>query len=143
MRLDPRSKNAGRLVYRVQKELQDALAESGLRQQQVAERLAVDKSIVNRRFTGRANLTLRSIADLAWAMDHDIVFQLKPKTRVVSANEHSEKVGMLAQADIESPRAASLALQTFKGANTAMPSSAQTKNRVIKNTVVVPQHETA
>jgi plasmid maintenance system antidote protein VapI len=89
MRIDPRASNSGRFVYRVQGELQKALEQSGLKQQEVADRLGVDRSTVNRRLTGRANLTLRSIADLAWAMEHELHFSLKPKTRVVSQNEHS------------------------------------------------------
>ncbi|WP_051177102.1 helix-turn-helix domain-containing protein [Rhizobium mesoamericanum] len=88
MPIDAKGRSAGRFVRRVQKELQGALVRSGLKQQQVAERLGVDRSIVNRRVTGQANLTLRSIADLAWAMDQEIVFALKPKKVDVSANEH-------------------------------------------------------
>ena len=79
MRNSSRSRNAGRFVSRVQKELQGALGQSGLRQQQIAEKLDADKSTIHRRFSGRANLTLRSIADLAWAMEHEIQFSLKPK----------------------------------------------------------------
>lgn len=88
MQIDAKSKSAGRFVRRVQKELQAALSRSGLRQQHVAERLGIDRSIINRRLTGQANLTLRSISDLAWAMDHEVVFSLKPKTLVVAGNEH-------------------------------------------------------
>lgn len=88
MRVDPRSRNSGRFSLRVQRELQKAVSSSGMRQQQIAEKLGVDRSIINRRLTGRANLTLRSIADIAWATDHDVVISLKPKTVIVKSNEH-------------------------------------------------------
>lgn len=88
MQIDGRSRKNGRFVRTVQKELQSALSQSGLRQQQVADKLGIHKSIVARRLSGHGNLTLRSIADLAWALDHDIEFRLKPRTVVVSGNEH-------------------------------------------------------
>jgi transcriptional regulator with XRE-family HTH domain len=84
MRTDSRSRKTGRFVSKVQKELQKAVVRSGLRQQQIAEKLGVDRSIVNRRLTGGTNLTLRSIADLAWALDEDIVFEIRPRSDVVT-----------------------------------------------------------
>lgn len=78
MRTDSRSRKTGRFVSKVQKELQKAIVQSGLRQQQVAEKLGVDRSLINRRLTGASNLTMRSIADFAWALDHDIRFELVP-----------------------------------------------------------------
>lgn len=80
MPTNARARVSGRFARRVEKELQQALINSGLRQIEVADKLGVDKSIVNRRLTGRANLTIKSIADFAWATDHEIHFSLKPKT---------------------------------------------------------------
>lgn len=128
MRIDPRSRNAGRFARKVQKELQKAVVHSGLRQQQIAQMLDVDRSIINRRLTGEANLTLRSIADLAWATNHKIVFALEPRdVAVVGANEHQRpESGMNI---------------TLRG-NTLIqqPNAPRSSSR---NTIVVRQHEGA
>ncbi|ODR98428.1 hypothetical protein AUC68_08300 [Methyloceanibacter methanicus] len=58
------------------KEIQKAFAESGLTQQNVANRLELERSTVNKRLTGQSNLTLRSVGELAWALDKKIVFRL-------------------------------------------------------------------
>lgn len=79
MRNDPRARKAGRFIYRVQKEIQKAFLASGLKQQEIAEKLGVNRSVVNKRLLGEANLTLRTIADLAWAMDAEIEFALKSR----------------------------------------------------------------
>ena len=76
MRNDPRARKAGRFIHRVQKELQNAFVASGMKQQEIAEKLGVNRSVVNKRLLGEANLTLRTIADLAWAMDAEIKFSL-------------------------------------------------------------------
>lgn len=87
MRNDSRSRKSGRFVAKVQKEIQEAFIRSGMRQQQVAEKLGVNRSIVNRRLTGGANLTLRSISDLAWALGEDVELRLLPKNQADGANE--------------------------------------------------------
>jgi transcriptional regulator with XRE-family HTH domain len=48
--------------------------QNGLSQVKLAEKLGVDKSVVSRQLNGEQNLTLRSIAELAWALDRDIQF---------------------------------------------------------------------
>ena len=76
-----RARQAGRLIGRVRSELLKALserkAENGLSQQALAQKLGVHRSLINRQLTGETNLTLRSIADLAWALDMEISFELK------------------------------------------------------------------
>lgn len=79
MRNDERSRKAGRFVSRVHKAIQKAVVHSGLKQNDIAIKLGLDRSIVNRRILGQSNLTLRTIADFAWALDHEIVFDLVPK----------------------------------------------------------------
>ncbi|MBY2993800.1 helix-turn-helix transcriptional regulator [Rhizobium leguminosarum] len=147
MQIDAKSKNAGRFVRRVQKELQTALSRSGLRQQQVAERLGVDRSIINRRLSGHANLTLRSIADLAWAMDHHVEFSLKPKTVVVTANEHPKIAAPTYMAPVIMQAAATSqgGRITYRAAQvpelTAPATAVPSRNSVSSN--VVHQHESA
>jgi len=76
-----RARNAGRFISRVQSELLRALAErkkeSRFSQQSLANKLEVHRSLINRQLSGEANLTLRSLADLAWAMDLEIALELK------------------------------------------------------------------
>ena len=76
-----RARNAGRFIGRVRNELLRALSErkkeEKLSQQELAKKLEVHRSLINRQLSGESNLTLRSLADLAWAMDMEISFELK------------------------------------------------------------------
>lgn len=74
IKIDPKSRKAARFISLLQKKIQNALAESGKTQQEVAEILGVDRSVINRRLKGGANLTARSIAEFAYAFDKDISF---------------------------------------------------------------------
>jgi transcriptional regulator with XRE-family HTH domain len=82
MRLTDRQRKIGRTVYNVQHEIARALLEEkskrGVTQQALSKKLGVDRSVVNRRVTGRSNLTLRSIAELAWALNREVEFRLVP-----------------------------------------------------------------
>jgi transcriptional regulator with XRE-family HTH domain len=76
-----RARHAGRFIGRVRGELLRALSERksevGFSQQRLARKLDTERSLINRQLAGEANLTLRSLADLAWAMDLEISFELK------------------------------------------------------------------
>jgi hypothetical protein len=76
-----RARHAGRFIGRVRGELLRALAEKKAKawfpQQVLAEKLGVERALINRQLSGEANLSLRSLADLAWAMDMEISFELK------------------------------------------------------------------
>jgi transcriptional regulator with XRE-family HTH domain len=76
-----RARNAGRFIASVRNELLRALSEKKkekkFSQQTLAHKLEVHRSLINRQLTGETNLTLRSLADLAWAMDLEISFELK------------------------------------------------------------------
>lgn len=76
IKIDPRASKAGRFIGLVHRELQKAFVDSGLKQNDLATKLDVDRSLVNRQLQGKANLTLRTISDLAWAMDCDVQFSL-------------------------------------------------------------------
>jgi transcriptional regulator with XRE-family HTH domain len=86
-----RARQAGRLIGRVRSELLRALserkAETGLSQQALARKLEVHRSLINRQLTGEANLTLRSLADLAWALDMEVSFELKKPTVETGQNQ--------------------------------------------------------
>ena len=76
-----RARHAGRFIGRVRGELLRALSERkseiGFSQQGLAQKLDTERALINRQLSGEANLTLRSLADLAWAMDMEISFELK------------------------------------------------------------------
>jgi transcriptional regulator with XRE-family HTH domain len=86
-----RARQAGRLIGRVRSELLKALserkAETGLSQQALAYKLGVHRSLINRQLTGETNLTLRSIADLAWALDMEVSFELRKPTAEQGQNQ--------------------------------------------------------
>lgn len=65
---------------RVRRELLRAVTEekqAGLTQQELARRLQSGRSNINRQLSGEAEITLRSLADLAWALDREITFELR------------------------------------------------------------------
>jgi transcriptional regulator with XRE-family HTH domain len=76
-----RARHAGRFIGRVRGELLRALSERkseiGFSQQGLAQKLDTERALINRQLSGETNLTLRSLADLAWAMDMEISFELK------------------------------------------------------------------
>jgi transcriptional regulator with XRE-family HTH domain len=78
--INARSRTAGRFVGRVRRELLRAVTEqkqAGLTQQELARRLESGRSNINRQLSGEAEITLRSLADLAWALDREITFELR------------------------------------------------------------------
>jgi predicted XRE-type DNA-binding protein len=78
-----RARKASRFIGTVRSELQYVLsrekAERKLNQQDIATLLGVNRSVVNRQLIGTENLTLRSVADLAWALGWDIDFRLRKR----------------------------------------------------------------
>jgi transcriptional regulator with XRE-family HTH domain len=84
-----RSRTAGRLMGRVRRELLRAVTEekqAGLTQQELARRLQSGRSNVNRQLSGEAEITLRSLADLAWALDREITFELRRPDQAAGQN---------------------------------------------------------
>ncbi|HIJ61791.1 MAG TPA: helix-turn-helix domain-containing protein [Rhodospirillaceae bacterium] len=77
--IDPKSEKAADFIGEVRAELGRVLAElaeAGISKSDVAKRLEIHRSAVTRRIRGTENLTLRTLAEMAWAMNRDIVFQL-------------------------------------------------------------------
>jgi transcriptional regulator with XRE-family HTH domain len=84
-----RSRTAGRLIGRVRRELLRAVTEekrAGLTQQELAGRLQSRRSNINRQLSGEAEITLRSLADLAWALDREITFELRRPDEAAGQN---------------------------------------------------------
>ncbi len=69
----PKDEAAAAFVSEVGRLLQSALVErkglDKITQQEIASRLGIDRSRVNKCFSGYANLSLESLAELCWAMD--------------------------------------------------------------------------
>lgn len=84
-----RSRTAGRLMGQVRRELLRAVTEekrAGLTQQELARRLQSRRSNINRQLSGEAEITLRSLADLAWALDREITFELRRPDEAAGQN---------------------------------------------------------
>jgi hypothetical protein len=47
-----------------------------LNQSTLADRIGVDRSVINRRLTGKVNMTEESIADMVWGLEHDIEIKI-------------------------------------------------------------------
>ncbi len=86
LKIDPKSRKAAKFISQLQKKLQAELVASGMTQQEVAEVLGVDRSVVNRRLKGSANLTARSIAEFAYAFDKEIDLEFVEKDRREKTN---------------------------------------------------------
>jgi predicted XRE-type DNA-binding protein len=93
LKISPRDRAASRFIGKVRKELMLAAIqekkESGISQASIAAKLGVNRSVVNRLLRGTANLTLRSVAEIAWALDWEIVFMLRKRRDRRGHNEHS------------------------------------------------------
>ena len=84
-----RSRTAGRLMGRVRRDLLRAVTEekqAGLTQQELARRLQSGRSNINRQLSGEAEITLRSLADLAWALDREVTFELRRPDEAAGQN---------------------------------------------------------
>lgn len=60
------------LVSKVEGQIRDVFTKraeaEGLTQAAVAEKLGIHRAVVNRRLNGRTNMTIETIADMAWAI---------------------------------------------------------------------------
>ncbi|MGX5850834.1 helix-turn-helix domain-containing protein [Mesorhizobium sp. PL10] len=90
MPLAEKDRKIGRSIHKVQKAIAEAVIaakeESGVTQRALAKKLGVNRSVINRRVTGQTNLTLYSMAELAWALDYDLVVDfVRPKQATKAA----------------------------------------------------------
>jgi ribosome-binding protein aMBF1 (putative translation factor) len=84
-----RSRKAARLMGRVRRELLKAVMEergAGLTQQELARRLQAKRGIINRQLSGEAEITLRGLADLAWALGREITIEVRRPERTEGQN---------------------------------------------------------
>ena len=86
IKIDPKSRAAGRFIGQVRKALVSAAIEekneTGVTQLQIASKVGVNRSVINRLLRGEANLTLRSVAEIAWALGWEPRFTLSRKPQI-------------------------------------------------------------
>jgi ribosome-binding protein aMBF1 (putative translation factor) len=92
--ISPRSRRVGRFIARVRDELLKAVEEerraARLNQQMVAEKLGQKRSSINRQLSGEDHLTLRSVAELSWALGREINFELRKPVAEGGQNINTE-----------------------------------------------------
>ena len=95
-KIDERSRAGSRFITRVNSELRHALvtekSERKLTQQAIADKLGVNRSVVNRRFMGLENMTARSIGELLWAIGWEPYFEARKAQQNYGGNEFIEPV---------------------------------------------------
>jgi len=78
--LTPSRRAAVRFISHVRRSFQKALAEEkykrGLTQSAIAKEIGVHRSVINRELTGRSDITVGRIGELAWAMGRMPFFEL-------------------------------------------------------------------
>lgn len=85
LKIDPKDRAAGRFIGTVRKQLitaaLDEKRETGITQSAVAAKLGVARSVISRLLRGEANLTLRTVAEIAWALGWEPVFTMRRRSR--------------------------------------------------------------
>ncbi|MFQ5534691.1 MAG: helix-turn-helix domain-containing protein [Sphingomonadales bacterium] len=85
MNIDPRRKAFVRLIGQIQHELRAAFASQkrakGISKTDVARNIGRHKSFVTRHLNGTANMTLETLSDLAFALEHDVIVRLDSRSR--------------------------------------------------------------
>ena len=91
LHIDKRRRTYARLLGEIQHALLEALDEEyrdrGLTRAEIARLIGRDKSFVTRKLTGESNMTLQSLADLAFALDRPVKVQLPSRGTAVGAND--------------------------------------------------------
>jgi plasmid maintenance system antidote protein VapI len=81
--ISEKQRRVSRFIGNVRAELQRALlAEKSSRkitQQQIANNLGVNRSVINRQLMGTENLTLASVVEIAWAIGWEPYFELRKR----------------------------------------------------------------
>lgn len=110
LKIDPRKRAAGRFILSVRTALQKAFAEEesarGLTRSQMAQALGIHRSAITRRLGGTESLTMRTIADLAWAMGREPELVLhkpvaRPGTNEVKVSHAPPQSSTSSAADID------------------------------------------
>lgn len=91
LKIDPRQRAVGRFILSVRTALQQAFAEEqaehGLTRAELARRLDTHRSAITRWLSGSDSLSLRTIAELAWALGREVDLVFRKKAERPGANE--------------------------------------------------------
>jgi|ERR1700733_7634670 hypothetical protein len=113
------ARRASRFIGRVRSQLLRAFVEeergSGITTQNLAKKLKMRRSDLTRLLDGEDRLTLRAIAEIAGALDREIMFELRPVTIAAGQNFVAETSTVAA--------GRTLSAGTPNGANSTLPSS--------------------
>jgi transcriptional regulator with XRE-family HTH domain len=97
----PRNRIAARFIGQIGRELQNAYIEEKrerkITRNQIAKTFGINRAVVSRQLSGRANLTARTIADYAWVLGRDLVFSM-PKRQARTGTNQIINVAPLASA---------------------------------------------
>lgn len=90
-KIDEKSRAGSRFITRVKEEIQKAVfaekAAQKLTQQAIAGKLGVNRSVVNRQVMGLENMTIRSVAELLWAIGWEPYFESRRAAQKAGQNE--------------------------------------------------------
>jgi Transcriptional regulator, contains sigma factor-related N-terminal domain len=88
--ITPSRRIATRFIDKVRRALQRAYAEEesarGLTQSEIAKNIGVHRSIINRELRGQKDMTLGRVAELAYAMGREPIFELRYPVVAPGAN---------------------------------------------------------
>ncbi len=88
--LGKRRRTYVRLIGEIRHALNQALAEEnarrGLTRADIARLLGKNKSVITRKLTGTSNMTLETLADLAFALDRPVKVELPSRHAAVGSN---------------------------------------------------------
>ena len=74
--------NSMRTVFRIRER-------NGLTQEEIADSLEVDKSLISRRIKGRENMTLKTLSGMATVLDCKLIIEFKPIEHIERKNIYS------------------------------------------------------
>ncbi|MDX8534302.1 helix-turn-helix transcriptional regulator [Mesorhizobium sp. VK25A] len=92
LKISQKDRASGRFMGKVHRALVEAAIrekhESGVSQREIAAKLGVNRSMINRILRGDTNLTIKTIAEVAWALGWEPDFSMKRKTAPKAGHNH-------------------------------------------------------
>lgn len=82
----PARRAAARLVLDVRRRLQQALDDENVTQAFIAEKIGVDRSVVNRQIKGTADLSLGRVGEIAEVLGYDADFVMRKREEAPGRN---------------------------------------------------------
>lgn len=80
-KISPKDRASARFIGRVQRQLAESVLtagkESGITRSDIAKTLGVNKSVVTRAISGKGNITLRTLAEIYWALGKEPSIKLE------------------------------------------------------------------